>query len=133
MKPYALVPAHGAEGTFSLSKDLAHDKAERAGGRVIPLEFDLRVVVDKYFELRGYAEPNAAQALLFLFSEIGELSDRFLHGQAQWVRNDPENKNGGTQQEVDNLPEGYDCLLCDHDNLNAARNWGKTGSYRWGC
>jgi hypothetical protein len=103
MKLYILVPAHGAEGTFSLSEDFAHDKAESAGGRVIPFEFDLRVVVDKYFELRGYAEPNAAQALLFLFSEIGELSDRFLHGQAQWVRNDPENKNGGTPQEVYNL------------------------------
>lgn len=50
----------------------------------------LSEVVQKYYDYRGLTQPDANQAFLFLVSEIGELSDAFVEGQAQWVRNNPD-------------------------------------------
>lgn len=44
-------------------------------------------IVKQYYEFRGYAMPDAGQALLFLMSEVGELADAHVHSQALWVRN----------------------------------------------
>ena len=44
-------------------------------------------IVEKYYQFRGYAVPDAGQALLFLVSEMGELADAHVHTQADWVRN----------------------------------------------
>lgn len=41
-------------------------------------DIELGDVVDDYFEFRKYKEPTAEQALLFLISEIGELTEAFL-------------------------------------------------------
>ena len=56
-------------------------------------------VVQKYYQFRGLTEPDTNQALLFLVSEIGELSDAFVSNQAQWVRNNPE-KDRSVQDEI---------------------------------
>jgi len=69
---------------------------------------DLREIVNSYYRFRGYVEPDASQALLFLVSEVGELADYLLHNQANWVRNNPENKNGDRQALAS---EVADCLL----------------------
>jgi NTP pyrophosphatase (non-canonical NTP hydrolase) len=47
-------------------------------------------IVRQYYQFRGLTRPDANQAFLFLVSEIGELSDAFVEGQAQWVRNNPD-------------------------------------------
>lgn len=47
----------------------------------------LQTVIEGYYRYRGYACPDPSQALLFLVSEVGELADAHVHGQADWVRN----------------------------------------------
>ncbi len=51
---------------------------------------DLIDTVKRYYEFRGLTQPDAAQAFLFLVSEVGELADAFVEQQAQWVRNNPD-------------------------------------------
>lgn len=46
-------------------------------------------LVQKYYQFRGLAQPDANQAFLFLTSEIGELADALVAGQGDWVRNNP--------------------------------------------
>jgi len=43
--------------------------------------------VQAYYQFRGLVVPDATQALLFLVSEIGELSDAHVNYQSAWVRN----------------------------------------------
>ncbi len=100
MKLYILMDETLPEGTICLTKDLAYHKAKRAGSRVITVEFDLRVLVNKYFHLRGYTDPNATQAFLFLVSETGELADKLVHSQAAWVRNHPNEKDDDVASEI---------------------------------
>jgi NTP pyrophosphatase (non-canonical NTP hydrolase) len=87
------------KSTGSFMVPVREDMAQPAGrGEVASL--DLRVVVNEYFQFRGYADPDATQALLFLTSEIGELADRFVHTQSKWVRNNPENKSDDVAGEI---------------------------------
>jgi len=58
----------------------------------------LHGIVNKYYEFRGYRPPKAEHALLFLVSEIGELTDAAVHGQATWVRNNPEKERSITDE-----------------------------------
>ncbi|MBI9043155.1 MAG: hypothetical protein JEZ06_01645 [Anaerolineaceae bacterium] len=51
---------------------------------------DLIKTVEAYYKFRGLTHPDAAQAYLFLVSEIGELADAFVADQAEWVRNNPD-------------------------------------------
>ena len=46
-------------------------------------------IVRQYYQYRGLTQPDANQAFLFLVSEVGELSDALVAGQAEWVRNNP--------------------------------------------
>lgn len=41
----------------------------------------LHRIVEQYYQYRGYARPDALQALLFLVSEVGELAEAYLHQQ----------------------------------------------------
>lgn len=50
---------------------------------------NLSDMVREYFKHRNYVVPDATQALHFLVSEVGELSDAHVHQQAEWVRNNP--------------------------------------------
>jgi NTP pyrophosphatase (non-canonical NTP hydrolase) len=102
VKLYLLVPSAGVDEkpTLCLSGNLASDIAEGTGCSVVPVEFDLRVLVKEYFEFRRYVDPNAAQAFFFLSSEVGELADKYVHSQAQWVRNNPQNKNDDVAGEI---------------------------------
>ncbi len=51
---------------------------------------DLIDTVNRYYNFRGLTQPDAAQAFLFLVSEMGELADAFVQEQAEWVRNNPD-------------------------------------------
>jgi len=51
---------------------------------------NLPAIVQEYYRFRSLTRPDASQAFLFLVSEIGELSDAFVEGQAEWVRNNPD-------------------------------------------
>jgi NTP pyrophosphatase (non-canonical NTP hydrolase) len=67
--------------------------ANRAGRSKVTIDVSISSIVDEYFRLRGYANPDANQALLFLVSKIGELADAFVHGQQSWVRNNGKERN----------------------------------------
>jgi NTP pyrophosphatase (non-canonical NTP hydrolase) len=51
-------------------------------------------LVNAYFAFRGLTEPNADDALHFLASETGEVSDAFVEQKNKWVRNNPAAKTG---------------------------------------
>ena len=64
----------------------------------------LRDTVNRYFQVRGYKEPDTVQAFLFLTSEVGELSDKLVHRQSEdWVRNHPESKNDDIAGEIGDI------------------------------
>lgn len=44
-------------------------------------------IIKAYYRYRGLTSPDATQALMFLMSEVGELADAHVSGQANWVRN----------------------------------------------
>jgi NTP pyrophosphatase (non-canonical NTP hydrolase) len=46
--------------------------------------------ITSYFAFRSLTWPNADRSLLFLVSEIGELSDAWVQEKAAWVRNNPD-------------------------------------------
>ena len=46
--------------------------------------------ITAYFAFRSLTWPNADRSLLFLVSEIGELSDAWVQEKAAWVRNNPD-------------------------------------------
>ena len=50
----------------------------------------LTQAVQTYYERRGIRVPDAHSALMFLVSEIGELSDAIVSQQEGWIRNDPD-------------------------------------------
>lgn len=51
----------------------------------------LEEVVKDYFTRRKLLWPtDAGQAIFFLVSEVGEFCDAYVHGQANWVRNNPD-------------------------------------------
>lgn len=54
------------------------------------MEKDAKKYIRRYFEDRGlvYAE-KPLDAYLFLVSEVGEVADALVHGNADWVRNNP--------------------------------------------
>ncbi len=60
---------------------------------------DLYKYLDGYYEFRKMTKPDGHQALLFLVSEVGELADAVVHGQAEWVRNTP-GKERSVEDEV---------------------------------
>ena len=43
--------------------------------------------VKAYYKFRGLGVPDDTQALLFLVSEVGELSDAHVEQQGDWLRN----------------------------------------------
>jgi hypothetical protein len=51
----------------------------------------LEEVTKDYFKQRKLLWPtDAGQAIFFLVSEVGEFCDAYVHGQANWVRNNPD-------------------------------------------
>jgi NTP pyrophosphatase (non-canonical NTP hydrolase) len=55
---------------------------------VEPVEIQpLGQLVNAYFRHRKLVDPDAMQALMFLFSEMGELSDAVVNQIKDWVRN----------------------------------------------
>jgi hypothetical protein len=61
---------------------------------------EISVPVVHYYQYRGYGFPNANQAFKFLVSEMGELADAYVNGEAEWVRNNPKNKTSDPYPEV---------------------------------
>jgi NTP pyrophosphatase (non-canonical NTP hydrolase) len=57
----------------------------------------LRKLVNGYFEFRNYTEPTTDQAFKFFAAELGELADALVQSEANWVRNNPEDKSGDLQ------------------------------------
>jgi len=53
----------------------------------------LKETIDRYYKLRGLARPGTVEAMLFLTSEIGELSDAIVSTLGGWVRNNKEKEN----------------------------------------
>jgi NTP pyrophosphatase (non-canonical NTP hydrolase) len=52
---------------------------------------DLAAILASYYEFRyGGNMPSAEDALLFLVSEVGELSDAFVSQKPDWIRNNPD-------------------------------------------
>ena len=46
--------------------------------------------VSNYFRERSLPMPNSENALHFLVSEVGELSDAVVQDKGEWIRNNPE-------------------------------------------
>ena len=55
--------------------------------------------VKSYYEFRNLGVPNDTEALLFLVSEVGELSDSHVEQMGEWTRNNPD-KDRGVEDEV---------------------------------
>lgn len=56
---------------------------------------DAKQYIRRYFEDRGLVYANKAMdAYLFLVSELGEVADAIVSGNADWVRNDPDKYRG---------------------------------------
>lgn len=64
----------------------------------------LAYAVGSYFEDRGLVMPNSENALHFLVSEVGELSDAVVQDKGEWIRNNPEKTR-------DIADEVGDCLM----------------------
>lgn len=50
-------------------------------------------IVQGYYDFRNMSRPSAAQALMFLVSEVGELADAHVNQEAEWVRNNQRERN----------------------------------------
>ena len=84
-----------------LAKDEAKEREEDDGHSysVKTVDMDgIATLVDAYFKFRGLTHPDAAQSFLFLTSEMGEVADAIVQDQAQWTRNNPQNKDGSVQK-----------------------------------
>ena len=92
--------SHGLTVPTAGAEDTTNDAAKGTSRREIAAQLDIRVLVNEYFQFRGYHDPDASQAFLFLASEVGELADKFVHGQASWVRNNPDAKNDDIAGEI---------------------------------
>jgi len=63
----------------------------------------IKLQVMDYYEQRGLVMPDTEEALHFLVSEIGELSDAYVHQKKDWIRNN--------EKERDLAEEAADVLM----------------------
>ncbi len=84
-----------------LAKDEAKEREEEGNHlhSVRAVDMDgIATLVDAYYKFRGLTHPDAAQSFLFLTSEMGEAADAIVQDQAEWTRNNPQNKDGSVQR-----------------------------------
>ena len=54
----------------------------------------------EYVEKRKYVKPNVWQAMGWVNTEVGEVYELLLQREAEWVRNNPENKPTFSKEEL---------------------------------
>jgi NTP pyrophosphatase (non-canonical NTP hydrolase) len=108
MKNDTLISAHWNEG-MALASLLETDPSEVINGgiRDDSIFWIARVNMDPvndlvgdYFRHRNLVYPDTNQAFLFLVSEVGELADKLVHDQRNWVRNNPDTKDDDRAGEI---------------------------------
>jgi len=92
----------------------------------IPMQ-DLYAAVSHYFDFRGLKYPSQQEAFLFLTSEIGELADEIVQEAGGWVRNNPQNKGKGAENEMGDVVMML-CMTAMKDPIELMfRRWKEKG------
>ena len=106
MVVYVVQGAHGPSKIF-WTRNEAEDYTLSMGGEIFATVMeDLSEAVGRYFDARGYANPDPMEAFLFLTSELGEMADAMVQAKdKEWVRNHPLEKTSTM------LEEGGDVLM----------------------